>query len=155
MNDEYQDESDLKSLKNEVRKLQAMVEIHMRNMEKRKVECFGKYTSDATEVLASWLTKKTEASVCHQNMAFFRVGKEDIAIKEILERLHISGLGWSNLKIDSPSLDKSTKDFKKIQKKITKMIEKLDLDWAEDVLPIRQTVTKEKYFHLLQGVKII
>jgi hypothetical protein len=69
--DDYQDESDLKSLKNEVRRLQAMVEIHMRSMEERKVKCFGKYTSDVAEVLASWLTKKTKASVCCQDMAFF------------------------------------------------------------------------------------
>jgi hypothetical protein len=155
MDDEYQDESDLKSLKNEVRRLQAMVEIHMRSTEKRKVECFGKYTPDAAEVLASWLTEETKAGVCRQDMAFFRVGKEDIATKEILERLRISGLGWSNLKIDGPSLVKSAKDFKKIQKKITKMAEKLGSDWAEDVLPIGQTVTKGEYFHLLQGAKIM
>jgi hypothetical protein len=62
-----------------------------------------------------------------------------------LERLRISGLSWLNLKIDSSSLVKSAKDFKKIQKKITKMAEKLGLDWAEDVLPIRQTVIKRKY----------
>jgi hypothetical protein len=114
MDDEYQDESDLKSLKNEVRRLQAMVEIHMRSTEKRKVKCFGKYTSDAAEMLASWLTKKTKASVCRQDMAFFRVGKEDIVTKEILERLRISGLGWSNFKINSPFLVKSAKNFKKI-----------------------------------------
>jgi hypothetical protein len=155
MNDEYQDESDLKSLKNEVRRLQAIVEIHTRNLEKRKVECFGKYTPDAAEVLASWLTEETEAGVCLQDMAFFRVGKEDIATKEILERLRISGLGWSNLKIDGPSFVKSAKEFKKIQKKITKMTEKLGSDWAEDVLPIGQTVTKGEYFHLLQGAKIM
>jgi hypothetical protein len=35
------------------------------------------------------------------------------------------------------------------------MAEKLGLDWVEDVLPIRQTVTKRKYFHLLQRVKIM
>jgi hypothetical protein len=53
MNDEYQDESDLKSLKNEVRRLQAMVEIQIRSIEEQKVECFRKYTLDAAEVLAS------------------------------------------------------------------------------------------------------
>jgi hypothetical protein len=35
------------------------------------------------------------------------------------------------------------------------MAEKLGSDWAEDVLPIGQTVTKRKYFHLLQGAKIM
>jgi hypothetical protein len=53
MDDEYQDESDLKLLKNEVKRLQAMVEIHMRSIEKRKVKYFGKYTPDVTKVLAS------------------------------------------------------------------------------------------------------
>jgi hypothetical protein len=128
MDDEYQDESDLKSLKNEVRRLQTMMEIHMRSMEKRKIECFGKYTPDVAEVLASWLTKKTKTNICCQNIVFFQVGKEDIATKEILERLRISGLGWSNLKINSLFFVKSTKDFKKIQKKIIKMAKKLGLD---------------------------
>jgi hypothetical protein len=53
MDDEYQDESSLKSLKNEVRRLQAIVEIHIRSMEKRKVKCFEKYTPKKAEVLAS------------------------------------------------------------------------------------------------------
>jgi hypothetical protein len=52
MNDEYQDESDLKSLKNEEKRLQAIVEIYMRSMEEWKVECFKKYIPNAAEVLA-------------------------------------------------------------------------------------------------------
>jgi hypothetical protein len=53
MDDEYQNKNDLKSLKNEVRRLQEMVEIYMRSIEEQKVKCFGKYTSNATKVLIS------------------------------------------------------------------------------------------------------
>jgi hypothetical protein len=53
MDDEYQDESDLKSLKNEVKRLQTIVEIYMRSTKKWKVECFRKYTPDVVEILVS------------------------------------------------------------------------------------------------------
>jgi hypothetical protein len=37
--------------------------------------------------------KDLKTSVYYQDIFFFQIEKEDIAIKEILERLHILGLG--------------------------------------------------------------